>query len=644
MIEQLYLMAAIDWSWLRPESIFGAQVLERRPAALSIAYIIGLGTVIGLLVLTFLDNFNRPLFTFEIGLPREVARRLATAVANRSIRSWQFVFFLLAFTVLGFQIYWIYFAGDYNEQFQAVAYKDLRTRRTSAATLRGWILDRSGRLENALAYYKLGPDGNLVRSYPLDREMAHLLGTERGTPGLERTLFQKSADPMPEAFEVLTKIKPPEGSSTTDVKITIDKNLQEFVAKQLEGKRGAIVVLNPQNGDVLAMYSNPSFRLSDAQDLAGYIDLEADKLNKPLLNRATREFYVPGSTFKTFTMISAFRAGKQSAVFPSYAEGFRPSRTSRPIVDATQKLLPDGTVIGTCDGGCGEKNIQFAYQVSSNQYFAQLAIALGRERLAETATQLGILPVETPADALVPRFFPSIWNTSLAQTATALAPQQSTIVTGKSISLFDLGLEGMGQGFAGQMTPFQLALIASAPANLEGKLMKPRIELSQPPQAFSQVLSPQQALAIRQIMATVTEEPGGTGTVISAKLAGTGIRTGGKTGTAEKLAPVFDEKTGRIKTQRQKIRDDGGKLIEVEQPVMYERTDSWFISIAPLENPLLAIAVVVEGGGFGARTAAPIAANIILKARDLGLLGEQYLPRKAPAEPRRKTGPSPNKR
>ncbi|MCV4725310.1 penicillin-binding transpeptidase domain-containing protein, partial [Escherichia coli] len=93
---------------------------------------------------------------------------------------------------------------------------------------------------------------------------------------------------------------------------------------------------------------------------------------------------------------------------------------------------------------------------------------------------------------------------------------------------FDLGLEGMGQGFAGQMTPFQLALIASAPANLEGKLMKLRIEANQPPQVFSQVLTPQQALQIRQIMSTVTEEPGGTGTVISAKLAGTGIRTGGK--------------------------------------------------------------------------------------------------------------------
>ncbi|HLM03546.1 MAG TPA: hypothetical protein VK400_21000, partial [Pyrinomonadaceae bacterium] len=64
--------------------------------------------------------------------------------------------------------------------------------------------------------------------------------------------------------------------------------------------------------------------------------------------------------------------------------------------------------------------------------------------------------------------------------------------------------------------------------------------------------------------------------------------------------------------------------LEYDAPVMFERTDSWYISIAPLERPTLAIAVVVEGGGFGSKTAAPIAANVIMKARDLGLLGEQY--------------------
>lgn len=633
----LSYLAQIDWNKLRPEAIFGGQVLERTPAGLSIVYIIGIGVLIGFLVITFFDNFRRPHFLFEYNLPKEVKRRLTQTVANRSIRVWQVVFVLLAFTVFSFQVYWTYFADDSNEQFQALAYKDLRGRRTSAASLRGWMFDRSGNLGSALAYYKLDSEGDIERAFALEREMAHLLGTERGTPGLERTLYQRVVEPMPEAWEVLTTIKRTEDEQKKDVRVTIDRDLQAFIAKQLEGKKGAIVVLNPQNGDIVAIYSNPSFNLAEAQDLEHYLKLEGNKRDKPLLNRATREFYVPGSTFKTFTTISAFRAGKQNAVFPSYPGGFKPSRSSRPIVDATQKLLPDGTVTGVCDGGCQEKDITFAYKVSSNQYFAQLAIELGRERLRETANLVGISAVDTPEDALLPKFFPNILNTSTPPIAGALAPQQSTLVTGKDISLFDIGLEGMGQGYAGQMTPLQMALIAAIPANMEGKLMKPRIEADQPPQAFSQVLSPQQAATIRDIMSTVTEEPGGTGTVLSAKLAGTGIRTGGKTGTAEKQAPLYDEKTGKLKTTKQRRRNAQGEIVEVEVPVMYERTDSWFISIAPLERPQLAIAVVVEGGGFGARTAAPIAANVILKARELGLLGENYKPKQAQPATRSRT-------
>ena len=629
----LAFLLQIDWSKYKPENLFGGQVLERTPAGLSIVYIIGVGILLGFLILTFFDHFGRPKFLFELNLPREVKKKLTQTLANRSIRVWQIVFVILAFSVFGFQVYWTYFAGDVNEQFQALAYKDLRGRRASAASLRGWMFDRTGQLGSALAYYKLDEKGDIVRAFALEREMAHLLGTERGTPGLERTLYQRVADPLPESWEVLTKIKRNEDEQKKDVRVTLDRDLQSFAAKQLEGKKGAIVVLNPQTGDVLAIFSNPTFDLGDAQTSDSYVALEGNKRDKPLLNRATREFYVPGSTFKTFTMISAFRAGKQNLTFPSYDQGFRPSAGSRPIVDATQKLLPDGTVVGACDGGCQEKNIQFAYQVSSNQYFAQMAIALGRERLRETAQLIGIGTADEPEDALVQKFFPLVLNTSSPAIANAIAPQQSTIVTGKGISLFDLGLEGMGQGYAGQMTPLQMAMIAAIPANMEGKLMKLRIEADIPQLAHAQVLTPQQAAQIRDIMSTVTEEPGGTGTVIAAKLAGTGIRTGGKTGTAEKQAPLYDEKTGKLRTEKKRRKNAKGEWEEYNVPLMYERTDSWFISIAPLERPQVAIAVVVEGGGFGARTAAPIAANVILKARELGLLGDQYKPKAQTPKP-----------
>ena len=234
----------IDLNSLRPEAIFGGQVLERTPAGLTIVYIVGVGILIGFLILTFYDNFNRPKFLYERDLPREVKKRLTQTIANRSIRVWQMVFVLLAFSVFGFQVYWTYFADESNEQFQALAYKDMRTRRTTAANLRGWMLDRTGSLGSSLAYYKLDNSGDIVRGFALEKEMAHLLGTERGTPGLERTLYKRDADPTPEAWEVLTTIKRPEDGQK-DVKVTIDKNLQSFIAKQLEGKKGAIVVLNP---------------------------------------------------------------------------------------------------------------------------------------------------------------------------------------------------------------------------------------------------------------------------------------------------------------------------------------------------------------------------------------------------------------
>ncbi|HEY0426944.1 MAG TPA: penicillin-binding transpeptidase domain-containing protein [Pyrinomonadaceae bacterium] len=621
------LLFFLQISW-KPESWFGGQILERTPAGLSLVYLIGVAVLLIFLILSFLRN-TRLKFAFEENLPKQVKRKLTSTVTNRSLRIWQFVFVALALTVYGFHVYWTYYADKNNEQFQALSYKDLRTRRTNAARLRGWMLDRSGKLGSALAYYKVEKDGTIDRTFALEKEMAHLLGTERGTPGLERTLYKAEADPMPEAWEILTKIKKPE-EEQRDVRITIDRDLQAYVAQQLQGKKGAIVVMNPQTGDVLAMYSNPSFALSDAEKLEGYLRLEGDKMNKPLLSRATREYYVPGSTFKTLTMMSAFRAGQQDLMFPDLAapDCYTPYKNSRPICDAG----------GSCEICSVSVPLREAYKVSSNQYFAQLANALGRDRMGETARLVGIAPVDTPEDALTQGYFADIWNASNKRIANSISPTRSTIVTGSKLSLYDFGLEGMGQGLAGQMTPFQMALIASAAGNMQGMLMKPRIEADVPPQMFAQILTPQQAAEVRDIMSTVTEEAGGTGGVVKSKLSGTNISTGGKTGTAEKEALVYDQKTGRLKTVTKKRKNENGELVEYQDPVSYERTDGWFICIAPLENPQVAIAVVVEdiGNRFGGQTAAPIAADVILKARELGLLGEQYRPKPQTTQPKKR--------
>lgn len=629
----LLILFLIDWQSWRPERIFGGQVLERTPAGLTIFYTIGVGVLLVVLIISFFENLRRPRFIFERELPPEVNKKLTLTLANRSLYVWQGVFVIAALFVFGFQVYWTRFADESNEQFQALNYKDLRNRRANAATLRGWMLDRTGRLDSALAYYKVDRDGDIVRTFPLEKEMAHLLGTERGTPGLERTLYKKEVDTMPEAWEILTRYKKPEPENK-DVRITIDRALQSYVATQLEGKKGAIVVLNPQTGDVLAMYSNPSYNLADVQTLDGYLKLESDKANKPLLSRSTREYYTPGSTFKTLTMISAFRAGKQDLLFDDLSSSnnppcYTPYRGSKPICDAG----------GSCEICQPGVPIREAFKVSSNQYFAQLANALGRERMGETARMVGIAAVDDRNDALTQGYFSDIWNTSDKRIANAISPARSTMVIGKDLTLFDFGLEGMGQGLASQMTPFQMALIASVPANLQGRLMKPKIEADLQPQVFNQVLSPQQAAAIREIMSTVTEEAGGTGGAVRSALAGTGIAAGGKTGTAEKdSVPRFDPKTGERLFILKKKKDSKGVLVDYKDYLTYDRTDGWFICIAPLEDPQLAIAVVIEdiGDRFGGQTAAPVAANVILKARELGLLGEKYKPRPPAVKPPKK--------
>jgi cell division protein FtsI/penicillin-binding protein 2 len=223
----------------------------------------------------------------------------------------------------------------------------------------------------------------------------------------------------------------------------------------------------------------------------------------------------------------------------------------------------------------------------------------------------------------------------------ALAPREATIVTGKQVTRYDLALMGYGQGFAGQMTPFQMALAAAAIGNMEGKLMKPKIEFDRPPEMFKQVMTPQVAATLRGIMGLVTGGASGTARGVFAPVAAAGIVTGGKTGTAQKVQPVFDPKTGEPKTRHKVEKDNRGNIIrQYEETIMDEehpRIDGWFLCIAPLERPQLAMAVIVEGGGYGSKSAAPIAAALVLKAKDLGYfkaVGNQAAPTAGQRQPR----------
>lgn len=589
---------------------------EKQPALLSLVYMAGFTLLIVWLGISLLRRAQRKRSALaaiaSADLPAEVRQRLGATSTNRGLHVLRWVFIILALSVFGFHVYWARYAEVSNERFQELSYKDLRNRRLAESTLRGWILDRTGELERALALYRRGPGGQIIREYPLDTEMSQLFGSDRGDPGLERALFGVQSGAAPEALDVALErdIKQP---ANLDVRLTIDGELQKAVAEQLRGRHGAVVMLNPQTGEVLAMYSNPSYSLKEVQDEMTWIRLDADKRDNPLVNRALGTYYIPGSTFKTVTMIAAHVAGMMKEEFVCSGNGYYAQPGAKVIFD---------------DQGAGEVHgrirMDTAYEVSCNQYFAQLAVKLGPERMREGARLIGIGAYDKPAEAVRGRRQPEIWNASSPAVARALAPREATIVTDPKIRPYDLALEGYGQGYAGQMTPFQMALAVSTIGNLEGKLMKPKIEYDLPPAVFHQVVAPQAAADMRRIMGLVTGGASGTARGVFAPVHAAGIITGGKTGTAQKDVPVYDPKTGEPRTVKKYERDRRGQIIREYEQILMDpepRIDSWFLSLAPLERPQVAIAVIIEGGGYGSRTAAPIAAALVMKASELGLLG-----------------------
>jgi cell division protein FtsI/penicillin-binding protein 2 len=588
-------------------------VPEKTPALLTLIYLGGLSLVILLLLVSLFLNRRRGLTVaaaVPADLPPEVRRRLGSTSTNRGLRGLRWIFILLALAVFGFHVYWTRYAPESNEKFQELSYKDLRNRRLSESSLRGWILDRSGKLENALALYRRDASGNIYRDYPMDKAMAQIFGSDRGDPGLERALFGVQSGALPEALEVV-KGRTIEFNGNKDVRLTIDRDLQQTAMDQLKGKHGAVVALNPQTGEVLALYSEPSYSLKEVDDESTWVKLEANQRDRPLVSRALGAYYIPGSTFKTVTMTAAYLAGEQGTEFTCSGGGYYAAPGANVIFD---------------DGGAGEVHgrigIGEAYEVSCNQYFAQMGVKLGAERLKHAAQLLGIGTYDTPAEALRGRREPEIWNASSEAVKRALAPREATIVTGKQVTRYDLALMGYGQGYAGQMTPFQMALAAAAIGNLDGRLMKPKIEFDRPAEVFKQVMPPQTAATLRGIMGLVTGGPSGTARGVFAPVKAAGINTGGKTGTAQKVEPVYDARTGEVKTRHRIEKDNKGNIIrEYEETIMDEehpRIDGWFLCLAPLERPQLAIAVIVEGGGYGSKSAAPIAAALVLKARDLG--------------------------
>lgn len=539
--------------------------------------------------------------------PDKLPEDFGPLLTSRRLRYVRWAFAFLVLTALGFHFYWGLFSSGplgENGSFEVLKNRrDQRNRREVESTLRGWIYDHSHDSRKAFAKYRY-LNGQVIRDYPLGPAAAHLVGygtLVRGDALLERAAAaQRNLQSENGWWDQVTKYSnenplPPVGK---DLTLTVDFELQREAAEQLKGKRGALVMLNPQTGEILAMASAPSFYPDDVNNDVKWQEIWNDARNKPLLNRALDEYYLPGSTLKTITAAAALDARLGDIKFTCRGEGWTPPGSGRPIRD------DEGESHGTI-------GLTEAYTRSCNQYFAQLGVELERQRMGEAAARFGLKTYETGIASIGVGQMRGLWNTENKVLSDVLAPLNSTFVSGRKITKYDLGLESIGQGFV-QLTVLQMAMTAGAVANANGNVMRPVMEAGRQPVVLSQAMTPDTAAKMRFLMASVVERgtaSGAFGNLIRGK-----TTAGGKTGTAQRDIPMIDPKTGKPVTY---VDSRGRTRVRMEEK---HRIDSWFIGFAPLENPKIAWAVMVEDGGYGARTSAPIAGNLLLKAKELKLL------------------------
>src|SRR5262249_48326769 len=313
----------------------------------------------------------------EAKIPEDFGPRLT----SRRLRYVRFAFALMVVVALGFHAYWGLFAtGPFGESAAFAALKnkrDQRNRREAESTLRGWIYDRHHDPRRALAKYRY-LDGRIRRDYPLGPGAAHIVGyatLSHGDVLLERVAATlRPSQPQKTWWEKLTDFnsgatRPPVGP---DMVLTIDFDLQKAAAEQLKDRRGAIIMLNPQTGELLAMASAPSFDPGDVDNDAQWQAIWNDAGRKPLLNRALDEYYLPGHTLKPLTASAAIEARLEDKIFTCRGEGWTPPGSTRPIRD------DEGESHGTL-------NLLEAYTRSCNQYFAQLGVEVERQRMGEAA-------------------------------------------------------------------------------------------------------------------------------------------------------------------------------------------------------------------------------------------------------------------
>ena len=361
------------------------------------------------------------------------------------------------------------------------------------------------------------------------------------------------------------------------VHLSIDIRLQGLIERLYGDRRGALVAIDPRNGEVLAFVSKPTFDPNlfvDGIDSENWKELN-ESADKPLLNRALRGTYPPGSTYKPFMALAALNANKRrpetiimdNGVFVFGGHRFRSPENERG----------------------GAMNMRRAIVESSNVYFYTLANEMGVDLIHEQMSQLGFgrltgIDLKGEVTGILPS---TDWKRKAYR-----RPEQRKWYAGETISL------GIGQGY-NTFTMLQMASALSTVVS-DGQRFQPRVvqeienivtrERMTPAREAVEALplKPEHTAFIREAMFGVTQE--GTGTRV---FAGAGYLSGGKTGTAQAVGLRQNEKYVASRVDE------------------YKRDHSLYEAFAPVDNPRVALAVIVENAGFGAMAAAPIARRVL---------------------------------
>ncbi len=371
--------------------------------------------------------------------------------------------------------------------------------------------------------------------------------------------------------EVIRQLGKTDAIRGDDLYLSIDYGLQKVAHDQLAGRRGAVVAMNPKTGEILAFVSNPSF---DPNPFVAGIRTDAyaalrDDPEQPLFNRALQGLYPPGSTIKTVAGLAGIHYGLID--------------WSSRIYDNGSFHLPGDTHLFRDDvkGGHGIVNLSKAIIESCDTFFYVLSYRMGITRMHAWMTKFGYgkkTGIDLPSEKS--GLYPSAeWK---------LRVRQSKWLAGETISL------GIGQGYF-MASPLQILKSTAILAN-NGRIVTPHLLLST--KGKTPFISPNRSegmidfngttqdwLDTRQAMIDVVQH--GTATGISYGL--TGYKIAGKTGTSQVVSIAQ------------------GKTYNKAELSKRQHDHALFTAFAPADNPTIAVAMVVENGGFGASAAAPIA-------------------------------------